>query len=1297
MPWAVFAQQGAEAAAVDSTHGHLLIHCRQTNDGRQLMAYGFARSRSSELDPRDAYEAPRRSARFERDERHEGDVLEDAPPRARRRRARDMEFDRYEDEQYGFRYEEAAEDRYRPERARRMERRSHRAEGLSEERVERILDNALDAMQHTLRLNEDRTAEAIENLARRLDRRATDNRVREMQTGIERDFSRHGDDDSVRRERRARRNAETRQDVQYDEPERAPQPVEERRPVDRGLEQQIAALGERIEGLVHHVVSKPIEPPAPPRVEPEPLERLRAEVARLNAAQGKAQPQTDHLFNALRELDAKVGRLAAPAERGYSAVAGHLHSLGERLDAIADKVASMRMSGPRDLRSHRAVDNAFNELKRLITQSAAPSDDRGVLNALQSLERRLDSLDRPQPAIAQTFDRVQAIEKKLDLIQHAPPELAARLNQLDRLEALERKLDAMQGTPNEISARLDEIRAALDSRPEQSHHAAGVEAALGALAARVERLHQDRSEQEALRRLQDEVQAISQKIDFAARASHGEPDMQALDRIRSIETKLDMLQEAPTDLARRLDQIQQMMLSAPAGAGVPQGFETLLRNLALRLESIQTSPADDSTLDRLHQDIRLISERLEASPAAGQLQGLADLGNLERSISELFGQLQQLRGEMGSTAAQAARMAAGEVISQSPPAREGVPDETVRRQLTEIHVAQQEAERRSNETLGAVHETLTRVVDRLVDLEKDIKARPRVAPAANAPAAGAPAAAPSMAPLQTQPLPPLGADPSAVAPPARTAGFPEGQPMSVAALRSQRLGVSPPAAQEAKQGGIGQMLAAARDAVTSRKRGKEQEEVAPPTPPKLPPRAPAAAAASAPDLSLDMPLEPGSGRPRPGQQDTGAAGSDPKANFLAAARRAAQVAAEQSAEALAQNGAPGKGAAKAAAGRKSLSKKQVILLGLAAVVVAVGASVQVMQAPPKVEPQQPDKLTNLDRLFGRQAPSEASTASKTAQNAPAQTATSQPAATPQVQPRQIIPVDATAQAKQEDRVTASAPPAASAPASDPTTVGSIAPDAPKAPEAAPRQPLPAVSNDPLLRFEGIAGSERLKAAARAGDTAAFIELGNRHLEGRGAPRDARTAALWFERAADAGSAPAKFRLGAMYREGRGLERNPKLAYKHFQSAAEQGNARAMYNAAVLLAEGINGAPDYSTAGEWFKKAAEFGIRDSQYNLAILYARGLGVPQDLVASYAWFSAAAASGDEDAGKKRDEVAARLAPDKLAQAKAAAAAWKPKTPDPAANEILQPPGGWDASAGAKQVPAAALGGSKTGSRVN
>lgn len=78
------------------------------------------------------------------------------------------------------------------------------------------------------------------------------------------------------------------------------------------------------------------------------------------------------------------------------------------------------------------------------------------------------------------------------------------------------------------------------------------------------------------------------------------------------------------------------------------------------------------------------------------------------------------------------------------------------------------------------------------------------------------------------------------------------------------------------------------------------------------------------------------------------------------------------------------------------------------------------------------------------------------------------------------------------------------------------------------------------------------------------------------------------------------------------------------------------------------------------------MRDSQYNLAVLYARGLGLAQDLIQSYAWFSAAAAQGDEEAGKKRDDVAAKLSPKDLASAKAVASAYKPKVADPSVNDL-------------------------------
>jgi localization factor PodJL len=72
------------------------------------------------------------------------------------------------------------------------------------------------------------------------------------------------------------------------------------------------------------------------------------------------------------------------------------------------------------------------------------------------------------------------------------------------------------------------------------------------------------------------------------------------------------------------------------------------------------------------------------------------------------------------------------------------------------------------------------------------------------------------------------------------------------------------------------------------------------------------------------------------------------------------------------------------------------------------------------------------------------------------------------------------------------------------------------------------------------------------------------------------------------------------------------------------------------------------------------------------------------SYTWFAVAAAQGDEDAAKKRDEIAARLAPADLAAAKAGVERFKPATPDRAMNEVAVPPQGWAEVAPSQPAPA-------------
>ena len=209
-------------------------------------------------------------------------------------------------------------------------------------------------------------------------------------------------------------------------------------------------------------------------------------------------------------------------------------------------------------------------------------------------------------------------------------------------------------------------------------------------------------------------------------------------------------------------------------------------------------------------------------------------------------------------------------------------------------------------------------------------------------------------------------------------------------------------------------------------------------------------------------------------------------------------------------------------------------------------------------------------------------------------------------------------------------------------------------------------------------SASLRDAVAAGQPNAQHELAVRMFEGRGVAKDQSGAARWFERAASLGLAPAQYRLGSMYEKGAGLPRDPAAAKRWYLKAAEAGNGRAAHNLAVMNTDSAVGQPNYPEAAKWFRKAAELGVRDSQYNLAILYARGLGVEKDLGRSFLWFSLAAQQGDTDAAKKRDEIAGELDAASLASAVDALMKFKAVKPNPAANEVAVPPGGWDATSG-------------------
>jgi hypothetical protein len=107
------------------------------------------------------------------------------------------------------------------------------------------------------------------------------------------------------------------------------------------------------------------------------------------------------------------------------------------------------------------------------------------------------------------------------------------------------------------------------------------------------------------------------------------------------------------------------------------------------------------------------------------------------------------------------------------------------------------------------------------------------------------------------------------------------------------------------------------------------------------------------------------------------------------------------------------------------------------------------------------------------------------------------------------------------------------------------------------------------------------------------------------------------------------------------------------TSAPSGYARAAYERG-----------NYATALWLFRRQAERGDADAQNNLATMYRAGQGVPQDYVQAYVWFTLAAtrfpaseAEKRDKAIKDREEVAAKLTAEQVAEAQRLAHEWRPE----------------------------------------
>ena len=885
--------------------------------------------------------------------------------------------------------------------------------------------------------------------------------------------------------------------------------------------------------------------------------------------------------------------------------------LERQLSEITSQIATLRRPDGLE-QSIEGFRNELAEIRRVITEALPRREIESLENEIRSLGRRID--ETRQTGVDSSA--LAGIERALSEIYSA----LRGLTPAEQFAGFDEAIRSLGGKVDSI------VRSSHD--PSTIHQLEDAIAALKSIASNV-------ASNEALNELAGHLQALSAKVDQLAHAG-GNSDI-----LSALEQRIAVLTTA----------LEQRDRPAASDTG---HFDNAVRAISDRLDHLQVGNDGASSLNHVEQRIHHLLERLENTEGGGG----GNLSRVEEGLADVLRHLEQQRVA-----------AAAEQAAPSSASMDGIFVETIKRELSDIRFSQSETNRHTQDSLEAVHNTLGHVVDRLAQIEGDLRTA-RSAPA----------------PRETPREPPM--------PDARTyASF---APESRAATPQPRPELPNPAAMQApiERAPVAPPMPPRVPAIADIAISRPTAEVQPPAPePQATRPTPIARSPIDPTLPPDHPLEPGTklqqsrvGTPseriaasEAALSEISSASAEPVSptNFIQAARRAAQAAAAAPAatgtkpnRVTALNDAARTAAKAATVGEsKTSSRIRALLVGASVVVIVLGTV-----------------KMGLNLLNGRdhaQAPPAAESSSAI------------PALPPAIngEPRSenVIPaIPSITSPTPIDRQSLNTPPAPpvlppmpavapvmpQAPAMADVT-GSIATPSERVSVTIPSAPKAKVAlipvNDKLP--DGI-GSAALRTAANKGDPGAAFEIGVRYAEGRGVASDYAEAMKWYERASQGGIVPATFRLGALYEKGLGAKKDIETARRYYMQAAEKGSAKAMHNLAVLDADGGGAGPNYKGAAQWFRKAAERGVADSQFNLGILYARGIGVEQNLAESYKWFSLAAAQGDADSGRKRDDIAKRLDAQSLAAAKLAIQTFTPEAQPDDAVAVGTPPGGWDAA---------------------
>ncbi|MEJ0060181.1 MAG: hypothetical protein WDM79_11655 [Terricaulis sp.] len=968
----------------------------------------------------------------------------------------------------------------------------------------------------------------------------------------------------------------------------------------------------------------------------EEVVRLESEIGASIGAAGSLKADHSALIARIERAELGARETTAGLRQAAGAAIADLRNaqlgLAARLKQVEETGGRSEAIDLADVRGQQAEIAA--RLANLEAKSSGPVD-----NALAAFERRLDAISQrveqntaaPESpvneALASFERRIQEIAGRVDqsVPQERLDEVGGQVRTLDQsMQRLAERIAETESTANNAIRTLEETVSSLSARVEGASATQETEALRALLENRLDEMSQSVTSLvgEARTELQGQVQAaLSGHETLALESALGDTNrrLAAAERrqaqtIEAISIEIKRMSET---VDRRLRAVETRGEDGATSGAVREELNRMAHALEARFEEIERREA--AAFDRMGLEVGRLSERLEDRVGAVEgrsAQAIEQVGEQVARMAERFNQRHEvLARDLGE------RMLDSEERSG---ARVSDAISSMMQRLGEV-------EERSAEAVAPVQKAMSSIASRLEGLQHDkdevFSTPSRRVDDYSSLTPFTPPPMQAAQPLRAGPLPPS----ASFAPPEpkfEDSDIYFAEDVDLIAEDAPVEVVTPPSAFTESTPYIAIEATDEEEIAFDDPFLEDVDAFAPPPPedddPFWTPGAEATTSASplpepgvfddADDTTLDLDM---ASAPEPVFEDETPEPAAGKNDYLAAARRAAQA---QATPAKAR-----KEQAETRTPTYSLrGSSRVVLWGAAsaiALLIAGGAwylNEQQNTAEPAPSQPEPDVTTPTEAL-----------------SPPAEV----------YDPNVAAPLESTSVAPPE------------APAATPTPEGppiAAAPSRTNVAQATPGRAAPVVAAPLAPR------NVSLEAAARSGDLVAQYEFGLQRI----AAGRTEEGVTMLRRSADRGMAMAQYRLAKLYERGEGVPADLTQARQWTERAAAAGNRRAMHDLGVYFARGEGAPLDEAAAFRWFRQAAELGVADSQYNLGVLYQQGRGVGASPSEAMFWFLVAARQGDEDAGARATALEAQLQPIQVEQARARAAAFRPRAASAPAN---------------------------------